>query len=505
MPFGPTHSIILQLAQWSVTSFFSESVTMGEENVPTDDGLIVCTNHWNMTVDPAVLSVLFPHGRRMHYWAKDSLFKNKVGAAILYDAGNIPVDRKNKNNQLLFAGTFDVLKLNECVSIFPEGTSYTEPQIRAIKDGASWVALEYAKNLRDQGSKDSHGTTIGGIKHPKIAVAGINYTDKSKYRSRVIMQFGETIDVEPYIDDFLKDPKPTVKRLTDRLQGSLRSLTVNAPDWDIMNAAKGARYLLYPAEADLPLRQYQRVSQALIDFLSAPKAAAKTSELKQILVDYDAALKKAGLSHNQLADYGLPSSLDPTRPIDTPTRVAALTQLVGSTLASLVRLPFFIPPLIFHLPVYTAGKLTLKYINSKEEESFAQNKVLICMIMLLVSYPVLFLLIWSIWLPSKVGAVLSFGLVWAFAHFHVAMIDDNYAHFKRLTTSWVVLSGVWLPEASGQAAQGNPIRAALLARSRAIVKLREALANADDLVPLLKQTGARSRYLPATPTHVKSE
>ena len=80
---------------------------------------------------------------RQNSWAKDSLFKNPAARAILLDAGNIPVDRKTKNNQQLFAGTFDVLKLDECVAIFPEGTSYTEPGMMDIKDGASWVRLYF--------------------------------------------------------------------------------------------------------------------------------------------------------------------------------------------------------------------------------------------------------------------------------------------------------------------------------------------------------------------------
>lgn len=60
------------------------------------------------------------------------------------DAGNIPVDRKNKDNQKLFSGTFEALKLNEAVAIFPEGTSYTEPRLQEIKDGASWVGFTLA-------------------------------------------------------------------------------------------------------------------------------------------------------------------------------------------------------------------------------------------------------------------------------------------------------------------------------------------------------------------------
>ena len=42
---------------------------------------------------------------------------------ILLDAGNIPVDRKTKNNQVLYATTFDVLKQGECVAVFPEACS----------------------------------------------------------------------------------------------------------------------------------------------------------------------------------------------------------------------------------------------------------------------------------------------------------------------------------------------------------------------------------------------
>jgi 1-acyl-sn-glycerol-3-phosphate acyltransferase len=74
-------------------------------------------------------------------WAKDSLFTNSFARIILLDAGNIPVDRTTRNNQQLFAGTFDVLRLGEAVAIFPEGTSYTEPSIKLMKDGAGWVCF----------------------------------------------------------------------------------------------------------------------------------------------------------------------------------------------------------------------------------------------------------------------------------------------------------------------------------------------------------------------------
>ena len=89
------------------------------------------------------------------------------------------MDRTTKNNQQLFRGTFDVLKLGEVVAVFPEGTSYTEPRIMQVKDGVAWTALEYDKFLRDAGEQGQ------GV---VVVPCGISYTAKDKYRSSVVVE-----------------------------------------------------------------------------------------------------------------------------------------------------------------------------------------------------------------------------------------------------------------------------------------------------------------------------
>lgn len=103
---------------------------------------------------------------------------------ILTSAGNIPVDRKTKDRQKLFAGTLDALAKGAAVALFPEGTSYTEPRIMQVKDGAAWAALEYTKWMKEQG---------GDARPVAVVPTAIVYTDKSKYRSRVIMEFGNRL------------------------------------------------------------------------------------------------------------------------------------------------------------------------------------------------------------------------------------------------------------------------------------------------------------------------
>lgn len=106
----------------------------------------------------------------------ESLFANPVLSYILTSACNIPVDRKTKDRQKLFAGTMEALSKDAAVALFPEGTSYTEPRIMQVKDGAAWAALEYTKWLKEKG---------GNARPVAVVPTAIVYTDKSKYRSRV--------------------------------------------------------------------------------------------------------------------------------------------------------------------------------------------------------------------------------------------------------------------------------------------------------------------------------
>lgn len=98
---------------------------------------------------------------------------------ILLSSGNIPVERKSQDRQVLFRGTFEALSKGYAVALFPEGTSYTEPRIMQIKDGAAWAALEYTKYAKENPDKC---TTMQDV---MVVPAAIVYTNKSKYRSRV--------------------------------------------------------------------------------------------------------------------------------------------------------------------------------------------------------------------------------------------------------------------------------------------------------------------------------
>ncbi|EIW71954.1 hypothetical protein TREMEDRAFT_36357 [Tremella mesenterica DSM 1558] len=444
MPFGASHKPLVFLAHSAIASFFRRIEVYGSDNVPQEGPIIFACSHANMAVDPSVLSSTVPHGYSLHYWVKDSLFKNPALGALLLNAGNIPVDRKTKNNQKLFRGTFEVLALGECIGVFPEGTSHTEPHLIPLKDGTSWAALEYVRYLL--GTEENGGPKPG--KKAVIVPVGIAYSDKSHYRSKVVVHYGRPIETAAYEEEFLSPEegiaKNVVKRLTRTIEIELRKMTVNAPDWETAFAAQMARELLWEDEDALALTDFVDVSQTLVDLFTTT-SNDRITKLKALLATYHRLLTSSRISNSALTDIPLPQTLDPSLKISLPSRFSPLWLLVKDSLVAAVQLPFFVVPLLTHLPVYIVGVLGARLVED-ELETQAQMKIAFGLILSFLTYPVLFFTFWAMFRQFTLGVALAAGLVWLLGRYHSALIDPNYNAMKRLVAAWRILIGLWLPQ-----------------------------------------------------------
>ncbi|KAI7905363.1 uncharacterized protein BX663DRAFT_583279 [Cokeromyces recurvatus] len=404
MPFGFNHELVILISRSALWSFFSEIKLEGIENIPPESQpFIIAATHHNMILDPAVLSVTFPNKRRLHYWAKNTMFKNSYVARFLSDCGVVPVDRTTKNNAHLYAATFEVLKLGEAVAVFPEGTSHTLPQLSKFKDGASFAALEYAKINQEEGLH----------KYAPILPVGIVYPEKSKYRSNVIVKYGKPIYVEQLLPLYLEDPKKAAKELTKLLEESIEQLTVNAPNWDSKYAADMARWLLFPGEQHRLVSDYVPITQSLITY---------KLELESLL-----------LKDTQIAKYNEKNITAITTTID----------LLKQTVASLIDLPLFLPGLIAHLPLYIAGHLAGHF--EIYEEVRAQNKIFLGLAFVPIIYLIAFIWGWySLFGGTILGFINSIATLGIFVWYHVTSIDERYRNFKDLLGRWRLFDAVVL-------------------------------------------------------------
>lgn len=105
----------------------------GRNNIPKSGSVILAGNHTN-NLDAAIM--LAGPTRVVHMLAKKELFKSKISNAFFRSMGCIPVDRKihdeNAKNEAI-----EVLKNNEVIGIFPEGTvNRTNDIILPFKYGA---------------------------------------------------------------------------------------------------------------------------------------------------------------------------------------------------------------------------------------------------------------------------------------------------------------------------------------------------------------------------------
>ncbi|KAI1798228.1 acyltransferase [Ganoderma leucocontextum] len=377
-----------QISDWALR-YYSEVYNVdGEENVPHDGPLIITSCHHNEILDIATLAVTTPHGRPVCFWAKSTLFRNPLVGAILLSSGSIPVARNpnvapvpseqpgspgpalSKANEALFKETIKALEREEVIGVFPEGTSYTEPSIAQVKDGASRAALAYVRWAQE--------TRGGQGKRLQIVPVGVVYTDKTQYQSRVCVRWGKPIDVEAFVEEHGSeadgdkdrlDSRDVIKALTTEIEKRLLALTINAPDWDTLYATAMARDILW-ADDELAPSHFLWISQNLISQFTDPDAAPSFVKARQALLKYHSLLHHANISHASLNAL-LPDIK--TRPSLPLMLAIVLRQLFVTVLHP--RFALFLPALVLHIPAYAMGLLGGRMLGKEEEEeSWAQFK-----------------------------------------------------------------------------------------------------------------------------------
>ncbi|KAJ8501720.1 hypothetical protein ONZ45_g12051 [Pleurotus djamor] len=488
------YRLLRKISDWTLAGFYSEVYISGTENVPKDGPLILTPSHHNEIIDIAAVAATIPYRRHVSFWAKSTMFVNPITRAILVSSGSIPVKRNpNKtadsqtlvangngktlsvtSNQELFKDSFVALAKGKVLGVFPEGTSYTEPCMAQLMSGAAWAAVEYEK-WRGKGSDGGNGL--------RVVPVAIVYTDKSKYRSRVVIHYGKAIQLSDYTHELFQSPaegddevtRTLVKKVMADVERQLLDATINAPNWDTIYAARIARDMLW-ARSEIPLKSFVQISQCLVDTLSPTRPDSAQS--REALVKYYSLLHYTNLSHETLNDIYPDEATTPT-----PLKATGIVfkQLCRTLLHP--RFFLFLPVFFLHRPSYMCAALAARFLaNKEEEEGQAQFKAIFGGFGSGISYamvtwklsswlrglasqpPQTMSSAWSIaprmlrllrtvggWFVHERGAfrgrrvvatlALFYATSWVLVHWHNLLIDGNYKAFKRLLASFRLLRG----------------------------------------------------------------
>ncbi len=222
--------------------FFRQVEVFDAERVPRGHPLVVVANHENNIVDPLLLAGFLD--LRPRFLAKSTLWSHPVVAPLLLLAGALPVYRRQDpgsrmaRNVDTFARCHAELSRGAAVALFPEGTSHNRPHRLPLKTGAARIALE---------AEVRHGPL--GL---RILPVGLVYEDKSRFRSRVIVQVGPPLDPTPEAALYAAEPGAAVRALTARLADALAEVTLDHASWHEARLVGRASALLAGSPAGRP-------------------------------------------------------------------------------------------------------------------------------------------------------------------------------------------------------------------------------------------------------------
>lgn len=377
--------------------FFRQVEVVGLEHVPARGPVIFAGNHPNSLIDPIL--IITTCGRRVRFAAKDTLFSTRIMRALLGALGAVPLRRKDDHgagggkldNDAAFGAMFDALGAGDAIGIFPEGLSHDASQLATLKTGAARLAL---------------GAAARGA--PVVVVpCGLTFIHPKRFRSRVLVQFGPPIAIEPTADT---GPEPA-RALTVRLDAALRGLTINGSDWDTVRALDTVRRLYQPPGIDLDERV--ELARRFNAHYPAVRALPPVRDVIARTQAYQARLDELGASDRELA-RGLGAG-------------AAAWRVVRTLALLLVWIPVMLPAAPLHLPAVALARVAGKRLTPRKDV-IATTKVLAGILIVFAFYLAATIAV-AVWRGPLVAlAVAAFLPVSGFATLRVL---DRVAQLRR--------------------------------------------------------------------------
>lgn len=193
----------------------------GLDKLPRNKPVIVAPNHPNAFMDAIALAVHTP--QQLHFLVRSDVFNTPLKRWFLHQLNQFPIYRALEGTENLHKNeeTFKLcnrlLSQNKTLLIFPEGLCVQERRLRKLKKGAGRIVF---------GAEASAGFKMDLL----VVPIGLNYENPKRFRSRLLIKFGEPMHVSDYIKAYQQEPVRTVNEFTRDLEDNMAKVLVIIED-----------------------------------------------------------------------------------------------------------------------------------------------------------------------------------------------------------------------------------------------------------------------------------
>jgi len=332
-------------AEWII---YKKIIIMGKDKIPGDKAIVFAPNHQNALSDPMAVLLHTPY--QPVWLARADIFKNKTVARILKFMKIMPVyrirDGKDQlaRNDETFDQSIKVLKNHKALALFPEAAHSGKRQMLIHKKAVPRIVF-----MAEEKSEDNINI--------HIIPTGIYYSSYWKFNRTVIVNFGDPIRVNDYLELNEKNPNEATMALRDKLYSAIDELIINIrskehyDDFELIREYYGKTFLQ---------RQNKKYSPGEL-LLSDIKLTRQLDELEKTEPETVEQIVKETRDYKKLlGKYHLRSWL-----VTKPSNNAL--KMVPNKLLLLIGLPLFVYGFIFNaIPFFL-----LDYVTRKKIKDFA--------------------------------------------------------------------------------------------------------------------------------------
>lgn len=197
---------------------------------------------------------------------------------------------KRVDQSVTFAKVYTHLKRGNCIGIFPEGGSHDRTDLLPLKAGVAIMAL----GVKDKYNINAH-----------VVPVGLNYFRRNRFRGRVTVEFGTPITVDDQLmEQYSQDKRGACNTFLHRVEESMRSVIVTAPDYNTLQLILTARRLFQRSGVRLSAKETQDLNRRFAEgfkvLSTVPEATKDLDELQAKLDAYAKLLRLMGLQDHQV-------------------------------------------------------------------------------------------------------------------------------------------------------------------------------------------------------------